>query len=370
MAEKFLLKNIFTEAMLSFIAKNIKNVYPSFKTEAFLKEVKVGFGALSFSERAEHIAKTLHFFLPTNYLEAIDIVENSLGPIMEEEELKGYDCFYVMPLGVFVREYGLDEYDRSMLALKEMTKRFSSEWPIRSFIEKDEKRAIQYFTAWAEDDNCHVRRLVSEGTRPRLPMGTQLKKYIKDPDAVLELLEKLKNEPTRLVQRSIANSLNDISKDHPKRVTDFLQRWKEQNVLDVDWIISHACRTLIKKGNLEALELMGFKTDLKTSSLTLELEKDVLRLGENLQFTLTFDLEEKSHLMIDFLLYFKKANGSLKSKVFKLSSKSWEKGRIEIVKKHPIKEATTRKYYEGIQAICVQINGRVYEPKKEFFLKL
>jgi len=370
MAEKFLLKNIFNKEMVSFIGQNIKDVYPDFKLDSFIDEVMLGFDLLSFSERAEHIASKLHAYLPANYLEAIDIIEKSLGPVIEEEELEGFDCFYVMPLGVYVKNYGLHEYDRSMHALKEMTMRFTSEWPIRVFIETDEKRALYFFGIWAQDENCHVRRLVSEGTRPRLPLGTRLKKYVKDPSTVLNLLESLKNERTRLVQRSIANSLNDIAKDHPLRVTGFLSRWKEEKVNDIDWIISHACRSLIKEGDVEAMKLMGYKTDVKIKRLELELDKGEISLGDNLEFRLCFELEEKSDLIIDYLLYFKKANGSLKAKVFKIKSKSFSKGKVEITKKHPLKEATTRQYYEGIHAIALQINGKVYAPQKEFLLKL
>ena len=370
MADTFLFRNIFTQSMLVYIAENIQAVYSSFKVESFLHDVNIGFEELGFGERAEHIAKTLHTFLPKPYLEAIDIIEQSLGPVIEVEELEGYECFYVMPLGVYVRIYGKNHYDRSMLTLKEMTMRFTSEWPIRYFIEADEVRALEYFNTWAKDKNCHVRRLVSEGTRPKLPMGTQLKKYVQDPKPVLKLLESLKGEPTRLVQRSISNSLNDISKDHPQCVIEFLQKWKAQNVLDIDWIISHACRTLIKNANIQALELMGYKEDVKIKNFSVELDKCEIFLGEYLEFSLAFDLEESSDLMIDFVMYFKKANGLLKAKVFKLSKKFFEKGHIKIHKKHPIKAATTRKYYDGMQAFALQINGKIYEPKKEFYLKL
>ena len=370
MAETFLLKDIFTKEMIDYLAQNIKTVYPDFKMNAFIHEVFLGFDELSFSERAQHIALRLYDHLPKNYLVAIDIIEKSLGPVIEEEELEGYDCFYVMPLGIYVKEYGLDEFDRSMMALKEMTMRFSSEWPIRSFIQKDEKRVLDFLRIWAKDENCHIRRLVSEGTRPRLPWGMRLQKYVKDPSTVLKLLESLKNEPTRLVQRSIANSLNDIAKDHPSHVTDFLNRWKKEKVKDIHWIVSHACRSLIKEGNLEAMKLMGYKADVKIKELTLVLHQEQINLGETLEFTLCFELEEKSSLIIDYILYFKKANGSLKAKVFKISSKSFAEGKVKIRKKHLLKKITTRQYYEGVQAIALQINGKVYAPKKEFFLKL
>lgn len=371
MAEKFLLKHIFDSKMLSYISQQIKAAYPSFAENSFRDKVMTDLERLSFSERAQHISNTLHLFLPSSYLTAIDIIENALGAEIVDEEIEGYDCFYVMPLGIYVRDYGLDDFERSMLALKEMTKRFSSEWPIRRFIEKDEEKAFSYFILWAKDENCHVRRLVSEGARPRLPMGTHLKKYIQDPRPVLTLLQALKDEPTRLVQRSIANNLNDIAKDHPTLVTSFLQDWKRDKVKDIDWIISHACRSLIKNGDKNALRLMGYKTEVKIHNLCLDLLQGEVSLGGFLEFNINFELEEKSKLVIDYVLFFKKANGSLKPKVFKLCNKVFlNTEKIHLTKKHPLKEATTRKYYEGVQAIAIQINGKLYTPGKEFFLKL
>jgi len=371
MKEKFLLKNIFDTKMISYIGQNIQDVYPSFDRDLFVLETMKAFETLTLSQRAQCISDTLHLFLPKDYLHAVDILESSLGPVIKDEKLEGYDCFYVMPLGVYVKDYGLEYFDRSMAALKEMTKRFSSEWPVRSFIEHDEKKALSYLGVWAEDENCHVRRLASEGSRPRLPWGTRLQKYIVDPAPVLTLLQKLKNEPSRLVQRSIANNLNDIAKDNPSHVIEFLQRWKSEGVKDIDWITSHACRSLIKSGNSQALHLMGYQTDVPIQNLSLKLVKNAVSLGESLEFSLSFELLEDHDLIIDYLMYFKKANGELKAKVFKLASKSFSKNTtIVLNKSHPFKELSTRKYYEGLQAIQLQINGKLHAAREEFYLEL
>ena len=370
MAETFLLKNIFTKKMVQYIASNIKAVYPFLKNEMFIKDVVEAFEPLSLTQRAEHISAMLYEYLPSPYLKSLDIIVKSLGPVTAEEELEGYDSFYIMPLGIFVKDYGLGEFDASMLALKEMTMRFTSEFAVRHFIVQDEETCLLYFRQWLKDENCHVRRLVSEGTRPRLPWGLRLQKYVKDPGAVLKLLHAMKNEPTRLVQRSIANSLNDISKDNPSLVTDFLEQWKDEGVKDCDWIISHACRTLIKQGDKQALSLMGFKSEVKIKELQLTISEYKIVIGEYLEFSLDFVLEEEAKLMIDYVIYFKKANGELKPKVFKFSNKSYKSSKISLLKRHRIKLATTRKYYEGIQKVSVQINGKEYTPKQDFFLKL
>jgi len=370
MAETFLLKNIFTKNMIIYIASNIKSVYPSFKEKDFSVAVLRDFEVLSLTERAQRISGVLYEYLPKTYLKALKIIISSLGPIIKEEELEGYDGFYVMPLGIYVRDYGLEEFDASMLALKEMTMRFTSEFPVRVFIIQNEASCLVYFQKWLEDENCHVRRLVSEGTRPRLPWGRRLQKYVKDPSPVLELLDKMKNEPTRLVQRSIANSLNDISKDHPTKVTQFLKKWKEEDVKDINWIISHACRSLIKDGDSKALSLLGYKDDVKIKNLTLEILQADVQLGDYLEFHVNFDLEEEAKLMLDYKIYFKKANGLLKEKVFKLSKKTYKKGKISVSKRHSLKVVTTRKYYEGMQELSMQINGKEYAVKKEFFLKI
>ncbi len=373
MSEKFEFRAVFNLSTIKYIAANIHNIYPDFKKEQFIAETFEDFEELSFGDRNSKITKTLFHYLPKSYPEALTILVASLGEPINGEELEGYDGFYVMPLSTYIRNYGTAYYEISVNALIEMTTRFTSEFAIRLFLEQEEEKTLKQLQLCATHKNCHVRRLVSEGTRPRLPLGSRLHSFIKDPQPVLELLERLKNEPTRLVQRSIANNLNDIAKDNPDAVVSFLTRWQKEKVKDVEWIIKHATRTLIKEGHPGALRLLGFDPDIKIGNASLKVMTPQVILGEHLVFEVVIDFKnsDPQKVVVDYLLYFKKANGTLKPKVFKLSTQEISANTLlKRSKKHPLKPATTRQYYEGLQAVQLQVNGRLVGEQVAFELKL
>ena len=324
MKEKFEFRSVFNEKSVHYTAQQITSVYADFQEQAFVETTLDGFDALSFGDRNAKITDALYQYLPKAFPQAVATLVASLGEEMEVEELEGYEGFYVMPLSTYVSRYGTKHYELSIQALIEMTKRFTSEWAIRTFLELEEAKTLAHLKICAKSDNCHVRRLVSEGTRPRLPLGSRLYAFMEEPKPVLELLELLKNEPTRLVQRSIANNLNDIGKDNPADVVAFLTKWKEEDVTDVDWIIRHATRSLVKAGHLGTLKLLGFDPDIVISNASLSIKTPTVTLSQSLEFecTMNFANPSSEKVVIDYLLYFKKANGELKPKVFKLSSKS------------------------------------------------
>lgn len=365
----FEIRNVFNRLTVAKIADQIHSVYPSFQNELFIRDVMHGFESLSFSERNKAIYRQLVHYLPDDFVTSATILTDSLGDKIESELLEGYDGFYVMPLAHYIAHHGLDHFDLSMKALLEMTMRFTAEWAIRPFLEYHEDQTLAFLRSIASQPNPHARRLVSEGSRPRLPWGSRLKKYIQDPGPVLNLLESLKNEPTRLVQRSIANSLNDIGKDHPERVIEFLRGWKEQNVRDIDWIISHATRSLIKAAHPLALELIGYPAQ-SNFNLSVSLHTPRITLGEALEFSLIIEAYEDQNLLIDYLIGFKKASGTISPKVFKLTTKKLIKGQtITLIKRHPIKPATTRVHYTGEHTLQFQINGLLIEPIFLFHLE-
>ncbi len=368
MKEKFEFRNVFNHDVVAKIAHNIYKTYPNFKTDDFIADTMYNFEDLGFGERVEQIYKYLVLYLPNEYLKALEILVSSLGEEIQEEELEGYDGFYIMPLSLFVARQGQDNFEASMDALYEMTKRFTSEFAIRDFFIQNPEATHKALLLFAKDENLHVRRLVSEGSRPRLPMAKRLHAYVKNPSPVFELLNALKNEPTRLVQRSIANNLNDIAKDHPDKVIEFLSKWKKEEVKDCDWIISHATRWLVKSGHKPTMKLLGFNPDIicKTS---LHVSTSMLILGESLIFTCKLTCKEDANLIIDYLLHFKKANAKQKSKVFKLKTTHIKANEtLEITKHHPLKMATTRTYYEGIQSVELQINGVPTQERIDFEL--
>lgn len=366
------LREVFNASCVEYIATQLATVHPPFNATLFTAGILHQYEPLGFSQRLERIISALETHLPTAFEQSAPLLIAALGDEIDDAELTGYDGFYIMPLSLYIARHGQSHFNLSMHALTEMTKRFTAEFAIRYFLLSHPKQTLAYLASIASDKNPHVRRLVSEGTRPRLPMSIRLQPFIKEPSAVLHLLEQLKNEPTRLVQRSIANSLNDIGKDHPNAVTSLLARWQVEGVKDIHWIAPHALRTLIKTGNSEALALLGYAQDIDIT-VSLEIAQPTLSLGQSLEFTLaiTSNIPRSVRLMIDFVIGFKKANGSLSPKVFKLSKKELAAHeQVCIVKKHPIRKATTRMHYEGEHSLQVQINGKLFHPPVSFTLKL
>ncbi|RPJ25262.1 MAG: DNA alkylation repair protein, partial [Chloroflexi bacterium] len=367
----FQVRDVFNEKVVNQLAGNLARAWHGFDAEGFSNSINSRLKALSFSERSNLIRDRLGEYLPKDYSRALEIILKALPPEMTENEITGYDGFIIMPQNDFVAKYGLDHYDLSMQALYQMTKRFTAEGAIRPFILKYPERTLAILSEWAEDENCHVRRLISEGTRPRLPWTMQLKQFIEDPRPVLGLLEKLKTDPELMVRRSVANNLNDIAKDNPELVVKTLGRWQKINNEGTQWLIRHATRTLIKQGNRDVLTILGYLPNVDISISNIKLDKPTVKMGSDLNFS--FEVQSTSQqtqtLMIDYVLQHVKANGKLTPKVFKLTRKTLEPGqRISIIKTHSFRQITTRKYYPGTHALEIQINGSIYG-KTSFELK-
>ena len=359
---------------IQILAESISKQYNKFEKEKFLKSIKENIYQLGLKERTLLVTEHLRKHLPDDFLKAITIIVKSLEKELPSDiddilggKSEGSIGFVNSSLTLFVSMYGEDYFEESMEALYEMTKRFTSEWAIRTFLIKYEKKTLKQMRIWAKDENVHVRRLVSEGTRPRIPWGIKLQSFIDDPTDVISILNILKSDPCLYVRRSVANNLNDISKDHPQAVIITLNKWKKSKNKEMSWLISHALRTLIKKGNSEALELIGYSKDIKLKTIDLKIYNSSVVLGESLNFSLHISSKSKEDqkLLIDFIIYHRKSNGKLSPKVFKLTRKIL-KGNVDLLikKKHLIKEISTRKYYSGEHEIHIQINGQIVASDK------
>ena len=359
----FQLRDVFNPAVVNQLAQNIANTWPKFDPVGFSTTINTQLGSLNFGDRNKLIRDTLWQYLPKDYPRAVQILVDSLGPEIPDCEITGFGGFVVMSQNDFVAKYGLDYFDVSMQALYEMTKRFTAEGAIRAFIQKYPDPTLQLLTQWAKDKNCHVRRLVSEGTRPRLPLAPRLPQFIKDPRPVLKLLDQLKADPELMVRRSVANNLNDIAKDHPDLVVETLKSWQKTKNKSTHWIVGHASRTLVKQGHEDALALLGYLPNLAINVHRLRLNKTIIRMGGDLIFE--FGIHSKSNkpqdLMVDYVVHHMKANGKLAPKVFKLAKKKLKGGEtLQLSKKHPFRQISTRKYYSGKHLLEIQINGRIY----------
>jgi 3-methyladenine DNA glycosylase AlkC len=263
----------------------------------------------------------------------------------------------------FVEVYGLDDWASSIPALEFFTQFMSAEFAIRPFISRYPEKTLRQMLSWADHAHPGVRRLASEGCRPRLPWGMRLHALVEDPEPILPILEKLKNDPREEIRRSVANNLNDISKDHPDLVVGILEKWQDADNPERSQLVKHALRTLLKAGHPGALNLLGFSTKPEIIVENIKLEPNEITIGEDLVFS--FDILSTSgkeqKLMIDYVVHFMKASGDQAPKVFKLSQKNIQPGeRIRIRRKHGIKSITTRKYYPGIQTFQPQVNGKTF----------
>ena len=295
---------------------------------------------------------------------AAAIILGSLAPeegyeISVNKSKQGIIGWAVMPIVDYVGINGLGHFDLSMNLFKEMTKRSSSEFGIRYFLLAEPVRTLSFIETWLNDPNHHVRRLISEGTRPRLPWAMQLPVFIDDPSPVLSLLETLKDDNEEYVRRSVANNLNDISKDHPDIIANIAAQWLKGADKNRIKLIRHACRTLIKQGHKATLKALGYDAPLVKLE-KLEILTPQVNFGDALLFELSLvsTSEQEQNLIIDYAIHHRKANGKSSPKIFK-----WKtcvlapSAALSSKRKHAIKKITTRTYYSGSHRVEIFING-------------
>ncbi|WP_119301450.1 DNA alkylation repair protein [Dongia deserti] len=361
MAEQ--LKHFFNEQLVRSIADELRRAYPSLRKDRFVAACMKGLTDLELIARGWHIAEVMRAFLPHPFAAAADILIASLGPEAERTGELGMAPFRYLPHVLFVQKYGLEDFDPAMRAQYELTKRFSAESSIRAFLVHYPEATYERLQTWARDDNVHVRRLVSEGTRPRLPWAPRLRAFQDDPRPVIALLELLKDDAERYVQRSVANNLNDIAKDHPDLAVSVCREWLRDASPDRTWIVRHALRSLVKKGHRGALAVLGVGAKPQVDLSGACLVPASARIGEEIRFS--FELlstgKRLQELLVDYAVHFVKANGTARAKVFKLRKIALPpSGRVELGSAISLKDMTTRRHYPGRHQIDVLINGVPY----------
>ncbi|MGF1697143.1 hypothetical protein L4C54_15850 [Vibrio lamellibrachiae] len=331
--------------------------------------------ALELKERAAFIAEKLYQVLPKQEVIRFQIIRKMLRPVsgdltVVQSDKDGITGWGTLPLGIVVSQFGYESFDDAMALLKDMTEHFSSEFDVRFFLIDDQDRALDIMSNWLTHRSHHVRRLVSEGTRPRLPWAMQLPSIIKDPSSTLPLLTALRDDEHEYVRRSVANHLNDIAKDHPDLVAKLAVDWMNdakrtlinQPLVHRQKLLRHACRTLIKQGHPVALEAFGvFPPKLDVSPIFLPSSE--IHFGTKLCFSVELhsSSDKDQSLIVDYVMHFKKANGEMAQKVFKWKNVTLKaRSHLSIEKAHGIREITTRKYYPGTQAVSLQINGQPF----------
>lgn len=360
MAER-LVDQFFTRDSLAALAEALYQAWPEFERERFLARVyAAGWEGLALKARMRRTTEAMYATLPQDYASALDILQQAAP------QVRGFEA---MCFPDYIELYGRQDWQRSLPALAFFTRFGSSEFAVRPFLDEDPLRALAYLLEWAENGNEHVRRLASEGCRPRLPWAMALPKFKDDPTPILPVLDKLKDDPSEYVRRSVANNLNDISKDHPELVLDLAESWYGRSER-TDWIVRHALRGLLRAGNRRALRLFGFAAPQYLQISNLRLNPQRVPIGESL--VLAYDLEvsgdQPQLVRLEYAVDYLKARGNHSRKIFQHSEKSYAPGMHRLEKNHSFAERTTRKHYPGKHHLAILVNG-VEQARIDFWLE-
>lgn len=358
------LKTFFGPRVVSGLAADLSNAYPRLDRTRFEADCLDGLEQLELLARAWQITAVLHAHLPQRFDQAAKILLRSLGPESSENAaVSAMEPFRYLPHVFYAAKYGLDHFEPAMQLQYELTKRFTAEFSIREYLVHHPQQTYERLQQWAADPNHHVRRLVSEGTRPRLPWAPRLRAFQQDPQPVIALLELLKDDPELYVRRSVANSINDITKDHPEKAVRLCRQWSKNASPERQWIIRHALRGLTKQGHPGALALQGFGSVPLVSVGKVKFTPALIRIGESLKFTceLISTAKKQQTLLVDFNVHFVKANGSATAKVFKLKQLDLRPGAQAVLAASvSFKELTTRKPYPGVHRLELLVNGSAF----------
>ena len=354
-----LLKDYISVAYCGKIAQSMADCLPGFPEEEFLGLVLDEFwDAKALKQRGKHIASCLHHFLPQPFSNAASVLVEWVKIRLANHETGGIEALW---LPDYIELFGTDDPQAAFAAMEWITCYFSCEFAIRVFWLHFPEQTFLQSLAWAKHANPAVRRLASEGSRPKLPWGMKVEYLLKHPEKGLVILELLKEDPSEFVRRSVANHINDLSKEHPQVVYELMLRWQQLQSPETNWILKHGARTLLKKGNLEVMSQFGFEqhSDLQTDAL--QLEQPLVRIGGDLHFVSV--IRNLSALALDvraeLVVYFPRNQRPDLRKVFQLGEKKLQPNEEwRIHRKQHFKPIRTRTYYPGLHRIALQVNGK------------
>jgi 3-methyladenine DNA glycosylase AlkC len=352
------------------IAKSLAQVVPGFDASSFQKNAARGLDALELKARVYHLIDVLHvhYDLPfkklSKYLRQLPEVWDQ-GSLNDNKA-----AFAAWPVIDYVAVHGLQHPQEALQTLEKLTPLFSAEFAIRPFLQQHMELTYRQLLVWCEHPSEHVRRLASEGSRSRLPWGMRLPQYISDPQPLAAILNKLKCDESLYVRRSVANNLNDISKDNPDWVIALCRQWSAEKNSYTDWIIKHGLRSLIKAGDQRVFPLLGYSAQPNVVVSEFKLNNQRIAAGGDITFSCAIVATDKQQkLVVDYVVYFMKANGKLAPKVFKLKNIHLAvHERYAITKKHSFKAISTRRYYAGIHQIAIHVNGKEMV-REDFFVE-
>ena len=363
MAEAF--KERFNEERVRLMGRQLAKVEGAFPEGEFCKRALEGLEELELKARSKHIQRVFGEVTPGDFAERCELIVRALHPeefadgFAPELAEGGLTSWSLMPLADYVGENGAGELGMSLEVLREVTKRFTAEFAIRPLMMSAQYKVIKVLRGWVEDPNHHVRRLVSEGTRSRLPWGLQLRSLVADPKPMLPLLTALRDDPSDYVRRSVANHLNDISKDHPELVVSLASEWMKGASVQREKLLRHACRTLLKKGDPGVLRVFGYDPP-SFSHVAFGVHSPVVQVGEKLRWLLEVTVSSNQSLMIDHAIGYRKKNGETSWKVFKGTKWTLRAGETKTWQgSHSFRPVTVRTLYPGPHGLRLLVNGEV-----------
>ncbi|MBK5110340.1 MAG: DNA alkylation repair protein [Thermoleophilia bacterium] len=348
-------KDRISPAAINRLADVLLEAWEPFPAERFAGPATRGLTGLELKARVVHVADALAATLPAEFPEAAKVLESAL-------ESEAFDGWIVYPVDDFVARYGIDYPEISLPLMGRLTSRWSCEFAIRPFIERHPDITFEYFGRWIGSDDEHRRRLVSEGSRPRLPWGGHLRRFREDPAPAIALLDRLVDDPSPYVRKSVANHLNDIARDHPALAIETGRRWLEGggNPGRRRWIVARGMRSLVKQGVPAALVLLGYDPEAPVTISEFVVEPASIRIGESITIGFSLMAPEPTPAIVDYVVHHAGANGIRSPKVFKLKTVELEPGeQHHFQKRHSIREVSVRRIYPGPHQVEVQVNGRV-----------
>lgn len=352
------LKDIYSKSFYYHFCEVAEEVIPNFDKKKFSKLIfDSEWERKELKERMRHTSYVLHEFMPDKFPKAVQYIEKMITKIRQKKFTESSLEFMFFP--DYIETYGIDDFEISVKAMEFITQFTSCEFAVRPFILRYSNKMIEKMLEWSKHENHHVRRLASEGSRPRLPWAMALPDLKKNPKSILPILHNLKKDSSEYVRRSVANSLNDIAKDHPDIVIEIAKKWKGKHK-DTDALLKHACRTLLKAGDVETLKLFDLAPNPKITTSNFKIHTSKVSIGNHLEFSFSIQNNDKviNITRIEYGIYYLRQNGQHSKKVFKISERSLQvKEKIEIARKQSFKIITTRQFYYGTQKLSLIING-------------
>lgn len=349
-APAFELKGWFNRDRYRSIANELSTITPAFNAKRFLQLTTEGLDERSLMQRLRQTSLATEASLAGSFRSKVKVLRE-LAPRIEHG-------FVAIFLSDFVAQYGLEDPKFSLGALRDFTPFGSAEFAIRPFLVRDQKATLAVMFKWTQDRDEHVRRLASEGSRPRLPWGLRLQSLIRDPSPLGPILDALKCDDALYVRKSVANSLNDITKDHPEWVLSRLGTWDLASA-HTAWIAKRACRTLIKNGHSKTLKLFGFNGDAAVEA-QFKVTPSRLALGDTLtlETSISSTSRKSQRLAVDYVIHYVKASGGTSPKVFKWSELDLAPAEtVCLRKRQAIRNFTTRTHFPGRHVVELQVNG-------------